>query len=308
MYGFDTASERATLTGPAPAVDGPGPAPGPAPELETPAGATSWVDDLASVWDWLTGSEDVDLDVPDASPWPLSSDVYLDQRDNQTETTDRGVVKDGDVQCAPTSVAMSILARVGAAGFAAAAQGAYARIGQTRSADQLQADPEHVVWDWIYARTAEQWRSALGLGTDFPGTTDIHKYYAVMAATIEAFCDVDVEAKAGGADPRTSLESVASLPAVVGTDLTSGGHVVVVTDVLGDGVVVDDAYGARAQSEYLRNGESAARASMPPEHRFRERPDLAGVGVDEVRTDWGNDVFFTWEEVDAWDIGRQIVA
>jgi hypothetical protein len=272
----------------------------PAPEIASDE-EDSWLWDLNDVWEWLWGEDE------DGASEADSERGYLDQRDNASEQTPNGSTVAGDAQCSPTSMAMVILQRVGRDGFAAAASAAFAEIGQPRTPEELSGDPEHVVWDWIYARSEEQWKAAVGTA-GWVANVAIHKQSLVMEATIESFCDIEAQVISDNGDTRALLEQIDGLPAVCSTNLTGAGHVVVLTGVRSDGVLVDDPYGARTSSGYLRNGTTIQDEGAPPSHRFKERPELAGASTTEPRSDWGDDVFFDWDEVEAWDIGKYVVA
>lgn len=102
------------------------------------------------------------------------------------------------------------------------------------------------------------------------------------------------------------------------TRLTSA-HIVLLLRVLDDGVVVHDPYGAKISNsfakpaDYLNNGKAAPTddAKRPYlEVRFRENSELlealrAGAGE---RADWGRSNYFTWEEVETYQIGRTVTS
>lgn len=105
---------------------------------------------------------------------------------------------------------------------------------------------------------------------------------------------------------------------MLSTDLSGQGHIVLLVGVEEDGVRINDPYGMNAgsQSKYVRN-------NIKPEHpkyfedfaaqiatRLKFNPDLQSIVADEghraerVLANWGENNFFTWNEVTALNIGK----
>lgn len=253
----------------------------------------SWIDDPNEIVRWLGGGGE--------ETGGGKEDPYLDQNDNETEIVGDGAgegsSKGGSSQCVPTSTAMVISAELGIDGMQRVAEGLWADRGKPVAPGTFSdATPEHLVWEYTYLRTEEQWREIVG--HEF--SCEIHKYSSVMAHILEEFLDRPASVLPSGVD---GLKQIEHFPVVASTNLTGSGHVVVVTEVSDTGVRVDDPYGAKTEDGYLVNGKSG---EAPPAHRWAENPALQGVDTSKPRSDWGNDNLFTWEEVEAWDIGKWI--
>ncbi len=283
------------------------------------ATGASWIEGSAEdIAAWLHG-EDEDAEPvpqPEQAPVPVEEPApdpsvevpYLDQRDNDTEYAPGAAEgTSGDTQCTPTSTAMALLGLLGEQGFRDRAQALFAaKCGAPHEpAWYQQATPEHIVWEYIYAFSEKEWLER----TKMPKfTKPVHQYGRVVTAVIEDFTnagsghyDESAFAQDQSHNCRRSLEAIPTLPAVVGTRLTSG-HTVLLVDRLADGILVNDPFGARGDKGYLRNG---ATGEAPPAHRWQHNPELnAANPAVEARDDWGCKNFFTWDEVTRWSIGK----
>lgn len=126
----------------------------------------------------------------------------------------------------------------------------------------------------------------------------------------------------------TSPDTFADLKKVIdaggsvqlGTKLT-GGHVVLLVDVLDDGIVINDPYGLALKAgskNYILNGASretaaAKLATVDPDRallatRTKLRSDLAQAlaegATDPLPPNAGERVFFTFAEAESWQIGK----
>lgn len=236
---------------------------------------------------------------------------YLNQRDNETEAITTGpganTEKGGDAQCAPTTATMVILSEIGHEEMCKRAQTLFCALNVSIDFTVFEKmNPEHIVWDYIYQRTETQWKQLLkergtGLAAGYP----LHKISSVLACVIEEFTqkETGVRVKSGNETPSDILKALTHFPVAASTKLT-GGHVVEVLEVMEEGIRINDPYGARRSRGYLKNGESG---TAPPIHRFKLNPELsAEVKDNKVQTkreDWGKDNFYTWTEVEKYQIG-----
>lgn len=114
-------------------------------------------------------------------------------------------------------------------------------------------------------------------------------------------------------DQVLAPELEAGATVMLSTKLTSG-HIVMLVDVLSDGVIINDPFGARLKKKYLANGTKAKEAKKRVEDedegasvRFRENPTplqwARTADAEEVNQMLGDNNFFTWAEVETWQIG-----
>ncbi len=287
----------------------------------------SWIEGAAEdIYAWLTEPDEGECIDPWTPESPVNDGVeddgeregkcaeaeapYLNQRDNETERmwdTETGE-KNGDAQCTPTSTAMVLLGLLGEEGFRNQARAAFEQRGQPMDPGWfLENTPEHVVWEYVYLRDRAAWCALLGVSAkDF--TLPLHTSGPVMRVVIEEIAGAPARFDdQGRLDPsrcKAALEALPSLPSVVGTNMTGSGHTVVVKGVFGGGVLVQDPYGAYCEGAHLKNGETG---SPPPPHRWEFNPKLQAVDPTvEAREDWGEDNFFTWDEVTALGIGKWV--
>lgn len=145
-----------------------------------------------------------------------------------------------------------------------------------------------------------------------------------VAKELSRWIPVGETVAGGGTGPDTfaALKKVIDEGGSVqlGTKLT-GGHVVLLVDVLGDGIVINDPYGLALKAgskNYILNGASretaeAKLAAVDPDRallatRTRLRSDLARAlaegATDPLPPNPGEHVFFTFEEAASWQIGK----
>ncbi len=101
--------------------------------------------------------------------------------------------------------------------------------------------------------------------------------------------------------------------------LTHGGHIVAITDYKNDGLVINDPYGARFANGYVKNGDSAGNAKTNFNEslaatRFKHNSAMVASIKDAISrgvklpSNVGEKNFYTWAEVDTYDIGRNVQA
>ncbi|NCG20204.1 MAG: hypothetical protein GWP91_14440 [Rhodobacterales bacterium] len=287
----------------------------------------SWIDSSTdAIWDWLHGEEEQaargsrrqprsrqdknnDNQAPRSGQSPVDpqvceEDFYLDQRDNESGTTTEGRNCSGNIQCTPTSTTMALLGLISESEFRAKAQTLFLERGVDNGTPWFQEEaPETIVWDYIYARSVDEWSAVLG----WQIRQEPHKMADCQAVLIEEFSGASASVRgtwdAGVASCQDNLQQIERFPAVAGTNML-GGHTVTVVSIESDGVVVHDPYGAWLGASHLKNGETG---QAPPEHRWRHNSALVSShGAAETRSDWGASNFFTWAEVAEVGVGKWI--
>lgn len=232
-----------------------------------------------------------------------------------------------------TSMAMHLIALCGGAASVRQQTAALISAHGGTPPDNLESRQTEDVLMMLFdtLRTSGYWDSKLGETelpfrkgwiADVPGGNKFHQAGACQAHVLPWFSAIT---SAENLSPRNEgkatlqafmLETLrprlASTSFLLSTKLT-GGHFCALVDVLDDGVVLHDPYGARAPAAHLRNGSerdlyllSDAEDRATLRVRFRENPALLAA-LDEppaVRGDWGERNYFTWAEVEAWQIGK----
>jgi len=103
------------------------------------------------------------------------------------------------------------------------------------------------------------------------------------------------------------------------TKLTHGGHIVAIIGYKDDGLVINDPYGARFANGYVKNGDSASNAKTNFNEslaatRFKHNSAMVASIKDAISrgaklpSNVGEKNFYTWAEVDTYDIGRNVQA
>ena len=267
-----------------------------------------------------------DPESPESGESPVGGDLeggeceqpempHLDQRDNQPEIDpnagDGGREIKGDAQCTPTSTAMTIVGTLGQEAFEARAAELYDARGQPMGREAFfGVAPEHVIFEYVYLRTEEQWKAVVEerfptrLWEGWPAPNPLHKVGTVMATVLAEFSGTGGRFEESTPETcRALLESLDTLPAVVGTKL-SAGHTLTLLAVEADGILVNDPYGARREDGYLRHG---TKGEGPPAHRWDRNETLRAVDpTAAARSDWGERNWFTWAEVEDWYIGKWV--
>lgn len=300
----------------------------------TGTGSTTqgWADETAeAIWDWLFGDDEEqdhgelptcpgsDRDGPgDDGSCEEADAPYLDQRDNPDERVwdddEAGRDVEGNQQCTPTSTAMAILGLIGEDAFRSRAEALFGDRGQPMEPGWfLTSAPEHIVWTYIYLRTFDEWAAEVGVDEM---SIEPHESGMVMQIVLEEFSQADgtfdQRARLGEATHQQALESVATLPAVIGTQATAAGHTMTLLGVFGSGALVHDPYGSNRgkAGDYLENGNEPTPSIDPTvPHRWDYNPALAAAAREgEARSDWGSYNFFSWDEVETLGIGKWVAS
>ena len=238
-----------------------------------------------------------------------SSPPYLNQRDNKAGS--------GAVLCSVTSQAMQLIALYGSTEAVnrraielTVEHGGTPREDLTQTEDLLKHFYKTLRDTGYWKKLNPKWLKS------------VHRYFG-DAYDKSGYCHVHVMELFGlrsvnksrlnvkGFELRSELLKAVAKPAldrgdaiVLSTGLTGAGHMVLLVDVLSDGVLLNDPYGAKLpwrKAPYLKNG---ARPKKPdtPEHlreRFKHNPTLHQACIDrETRANWGERVFYNWTEVD----------
>jgi hypothetical protein len=119
---------------------------------------------------------------------------------------------------------------------------------------------------------------------------------------------------------QTLKPKLAAGAAIMLSTRLTGGHIILLVGVDDDGITVNDPYGtklggpASTNAGYILNGHAAKTADITDNGkniavRFKHNPKLLGIAGDETarktpQLDWGERNFFTFDEVDTYDIGK----
>jgi hypothetical protein len=245
--------------------------------------------DLQAVVDRSTERQSrLSLDNFHQRPQPGRTAPYLNQRDNVAD----GLGRQGNAQCMPTSTAMLVLSEMDEAEVRPRAVALLEQAGKGPLPATLQQTDEIVNYVGIAFYGAAEWRMLY-----------THRML------LQQFSGVRYEDMRWSAANQAEQIRTVNPPAYVSTNMTGSGHIVVMVDRLSGGIVINDPNGANTgeASSYVKNGQAQTQDQLVPDHRFRFRPDLAEVPVGTVRNDWGERLFFTWEEVDAMDVGMAVM-
>lgn len=262
---------------------------------------------------------------------------YANQRDNAYRN-DRGVF--GDNMCTVTSLSMQLQGIYGSAVAVNLATAALIRrYGGTPppEAELSGRQCEDVIMLLFDALTAagvwEQHKDSRsapfygGWRNDVPAGWKYHQSGVCQAYALSLYDEItyttNLSPLADGYSDRfedwfkekVKPELDAGVTFSLSTSLTNG-HFVTLLDVLGDGVLIHDPYGTRANKGYIRNGSPDYEARILEEQetlavRFSHNPELASyldASPPEPVNNWGERNFFTWEEVLKWRIGRMATA
>lgn len=258
---------------------------------------------------------------------------YLSQYDNEF-TNDQGVA--GKNMCTVTSMAMHLIALCG--GADAVKQQTAALIGEHGGTppDNLPSRQTEDVLMMLFdiLRTTGYWDTKLNETTlpfqknwiaGVPEGDKYHQAGVCQAHVMPWFSAVKSAVNLSPSEEKKAtnqaffLETIrprlATTVFLLSTKLTKG-HFVALVDVLDDGIIINDpagAHGPGAGTDYLYNGEAlgATRAADATWRktlavRFREQPERLAQLEDPtaLRGDWGERNYFTWAEVEYWNIGK----
>jgi hypothetical protein len=169
------------------------------------------------------------------------------------------------------------------------------------------------------------------LGVKFDGRFGPHQYRDCLQHVAQMFTDyVGTTTDLGAGDrngkfikdPQTFYEEEVAPHHVNGstmlsTKLTSG-HIILLVDIMSDGIVVHDPYGVRVVNGYIKNGEKVSSkkrwvegATDELETRFKHNPTgLADLQASLTGTmlpgDMGAFNFYTWDQIKKWSIGKWV--
>jgi len=251
--------------------------------------ATPEIDKFLSKWqegDWLYPGERPQTDV-----------TYQNQLDNDPILNMHNESKAGSTQCTPTSTAMMILSKMSVKEMHDKTVEILRTEGHAPLPSNLDLPGEWVAWV-LRERNQE------------------FGHYDPNAQLVEDYTSCSTSTSLG--DPVQNIKSIKEFPAVAITDLTYvKGHSITILEVRGDGIVVNDPYGAKTtgmgsdSNHYVKNGSihdpesyPGNTGTMPPVERWQLRPDLTKAFENhESRSDWGEYNFFTWDEVRLYKIG-----
>jgi hypothetical protein len=268
-----------------------------------------------------------------AAPAGPTDPAFLDQRDNEFDKD--GV--SGDKMCSVTSLAMQLIALRGGDAERVKQESATliaAHGGAAPSKEQFPSQqPEDFVMMVFDALAAKGYWAGKKDETEAPFYAGWTKQAQFAEGKFHQMgvCQAHVLAMYGSvqSDNQSAMNAGKTLKAFLLEDIRpqlaqgtafsastrlTGGHVVVIVSVLDDGLVIHDPFGARLPQGHLRNGDSnptddASKATYPV--RFRENPTLleATRGAEPAtRSDWGASNYFTWAEVDTWQIGYSVTS
>jgi hypothetical protein len=159
-----------------------------------------------------------------------------------------------------------------------------------------------------------------------------HQYRSCMQHVAELFTDVVGSSKSldGGLgsddslskDPQSFYEEevepyLNSGSVMLSTKLT-GGHIVLLVDVVNGGIVINDPYGVRVDAGYIKNGDSVSRRKGRIEgatdelnvrftHNEAGKERLMGsLSETTLPQDIGEFNYYTWAQVNKWAMGKWV--
>jgi hypothetical protein len=275
----------------------------------------------------IAPSEEVE---PEPEP-PEASEPGVPEFLNQLDNEFVGEGVGGVNMCTVTSLAMQLTALMGSADAVKQRAGALIEEhGGTPSPDLASRQTEDVVMD-LFQRLADTgYRQSKADETQSPFYKDTTKQSQFRAGKYHQMgvCQAHVLPMFGGiasdnqswqftapqyGSLREYLEAHIRPQIETGTLFSmstklTGGHFVTFVNVLDDGVVLHDPYGARAPSGHVLNGSKPGNRSEVEvdalERRFRFNPELLETLRDNSpMSNWGERNFFDWEEVERYQTG-----
>jgi len=276
------------------------------------------------------------------------SDVYFSQMDNKTDTTTEGGarVKDSNM-CTVTSLAMQISTMAGgeSAGRAAVVRLLEETHGQSVGEPRRsEAQVEDLLWDRFALWGSKEWNHEVDQSYDFSPSDyqtlinmkdwklgkfhqfaicqqivldEVAEYVDAMGEVTMVLSDLSADSDAFKAQLEALVDEGGT--ARLGTKLT-GGHIVMLKEVLDEGIVIYDPYGCGLEpGRYLINGNDGPslrtrfsndrdllekRWSRHPERLAELDEAQAGDTMEQL----GKGVFYTWDEVRDYQIGTSAVS
>ena len=283
--------------------------------------------------------------------------IYLNQRDNVTNVPlANGKTIEGDNMCSVTSLAMQVCTM---AGSIAHGRAAVIKVieqlhgGKVDEPKRSQGQVEDLLYDRFAMWGAKDWLAACEAGQrSFSGAKwyvpfiskqsafklgKYHQYMRLQAfvmSEVSEFVDQmgdismqtiisedDAKKNRGKDNFEGELKPILEKGGTVrpGTRMFGDGHIVMLREVLPDGVLLNDPFGlCLGHSTYLKNGNKAGYVRKTAEKldpggtirstRWSKTPgahaELESADPAKELVELGNDVFFTWAEVEELQIGN----